>query len=112
MEQELKNHFEEDKVNFAAINARFLEQDEIHREMAKTLNHIAKQMQPPTEEEKKKQQEEFDERIEQAMKKAIYGGSQWGYKALIVTAVIVGSLITIFGGFKWFLGIIGFTRVP
>ncbi len=112
LEKKLTEHFEEDKKNFKLIDDKFEAQNKIHRKMNNTLNHIVEQLKPPTDEEKEEQEKIFDERIEQAMKKAIYGGGRWSYQALIVIAVIVGSVITIFGGFRWFAGLLGFTRIP
>lgn len=64
----------------------------------------------PTEEEVLRQKQEFEESVERVMKKVLFSGSKWTYRAIIVVAILFGSIITIGGGLKWLLALIGFTR--
>ncbi len=57
-------------------------------------------------------QDSIDARVEKAMKNVLFGSGKWTYRAIIVIAVIVGSLITIGGGFKMLLSWLGFTKLP
>lgn len=111
-EKVIKKHFEDDEQNFKSIANQFLSLKKSTEATTKTLNHIAKELhRKKTPEEKVEEDKEFDDRIQASMKKAIYGTSKWAYGALLVTAVVVGSLITIFGGFKTILAWLGFTRM-
>lgn len=48
--------------------------------------------------------------VEDTMKEVLFSTSKWTYRAIIVIAVLFGSLLTIGGGFKLVLGWFGFIK--
>ncbi len=49
--------------------------------------------------------------VETTMKEVLFSGSKWTYRAIIVIAVLFGSILTIFGGFKAILMWFGFQKL-
>jgi len=78
-----------------------LEDDEKMRQLL--TNHIA----PLSKEDREEKDKAFEERIERALKKSLYGGGLWTFRAVVGLSVFTAALIAIFGGFKTLLAYAG-----